>query len=107
MVEVREEGDSLPKQRGLVESIVLFNTLAIAERFPPGLVKRWPGYALARAAESPRNLLHVLAGSEGTLAGIFSAELKLVPMPEERGVEFALFLIRWLRQCRRRRNCFI
>ncbi|HUE36128.1 MAG TPA: FAD-linked oxidase C-terminal domain-containing protein [Candidatus Acidoferrum sp.] len=91
MVEVREEGDSLPKQRGLVESIVLFNTLAIAERFPPGLVKRWPGYALARAAESPRNLLHILAGSEGTLAGIFSAELKLVPMPEERGVGLLFF----------------
>ena len=91
VVEVTAESDSLPKQRGLVESIVLFNTLAIAERFPPGLVKRWPGYALARAAEAPRNLLHILSGSEGTLAGIISAELKLVPVPEERGVGLLFF----------------
>ena len=91
IVEVSEEGDSLPKQRGLVESIVTFNEVAILERFPAGLVKRWPGYALARAAENPRNLLQILSGSEGTLAGIFSAELKLVPVPEERGVGLLFF----------------
>src|SRR5215469_4412565 len=44
MVEVREDGDSLQKQRMLIESIVSFNSLAIAEHFPPGLLKRWPGY---------------------------------------------------------------
>jgi FAD/FMN-containing dehydrogenase/Fe-S oxidoreductase len=91
IVEVGEEGDSLPKQRGLVESIIEFNTMAIAERFPAGLVKRWPGYALARAAENPKNLLRILSGSEGTLAAIFSAELKLVPVPEERGVGLLFF----------------
>ena len=91
IVNVSEEGDSLPKQRGLVESIVTFNEVAIRERFPAGLVKRWPGYALARAAENPRNLLQILSGSEGTLAGIFSAELKLVPVPEERGVGLLFF----------------
>jgi FAD/FMN-containing dehydrogenase/Fe-S oxidoreductase len=91
IVEVGETGDSLPKQRGLIESIVSFNELVIAERFPPGLVKRWPGYALARAAESPRNLIRILCGSEGTLAGIASAELKLVPVPEERGIGLIFF----------------
>jgi FAD/FMN-containing dehydrogenase/Fe-S oxidoreductase len=91
IVEVGEEGNSLPKQRSLVESIVTFNEVAIRERFPAGLVKRWPGYALARAAENPRNLLQILSGSEGTLAGIFSAELKLVPVPEERGVGLLFF----------------
>jgi len=91
VIEVREEGDSLPKQRGLVESIMTFNSLAIAERFPPGLVKRWPGYALARAAENPRNLLRILSGSEGTLAAIVSAELKVVPVPEERGMGLLFF----------------
>ena len=91
IVEVHETGDTLPKQRGLIESIVSFNELVIAERFPPGLVKRWPGYALARAAESPRNLTRILCGSEGTLAGITSAELKLVPVPEERGAGLIFF----------------
>jgi FAD/FMN-containing dehydrogenase/Fe-S oxidoreductase len=91
VIEVDEAADNLPRQRGLLESIATFNALAIAERFPPGLVKRWPGYALARAAENPRNLLQILSGSEGTLAGIFSAELKLVPLPEERGVGLLFF----------------
>jgi FAD/FMN-containing dehydrogenase/Fe-S oxidoreductase len=91
MVEVREDCDSLPRQRGLIESIVSFNELAIAEHFPPGLLKRWPGYALARMAENPSNLLRILSGSEGTLAAITSAELKIVPLPDERGVGLFFF----------------
>jgi FAD/FMN-containing dehydrogenase/Fe-S oxidoreductase len=91
VIEVGDSGDALPKQRGLIESIVMFNTLAIAERFPPGLVKRWPGYALERVAENPKNLLKILSGSEGTLAAIISAELKVVPLPEERGVGLIFF----------------
>ncbi len=54
-------------------------------------MKRWPGYALARAAENPANLLRILSGSEGTLAAITSAELKIVPLPEERGVGLFFF----------------
>jgi len=91
MVEVGENGNSLPRQRALIESIVTFNELAITEQFPPGLLKRWPGYALARAAENPTNLLRILTGSEGTLAAITSAELKIVPLPEERGVGLFFF----------------
>ena len=91
IVEVGESGDSLHKQRSLIESIVSFNSLVIAEHFPPGLLKRWPGYALARAMENPANLLRILCGSEGTLAAITSAELKIVPIPEERGVGLFFF----------------
>lgn len=91
IVEVGEGGDSLPKQRSLIESIVTFNSLVISECFPPGLLKRWPGYALARAVENPTNLLRILSGSEGTLAAITSAELKIVPVPEERGVGLIFF----------------
>jgi FAD/FMN-containing dehydrogenase/Fe-S oxidoreductase len=91
VIEVTADSDALPKQRSLLESLVMFNTLAIAERFQPGLVKRWPGYALARAMENPTNLLQILSGSEGTLAAIISAELKVVPVPEERGVGLLFF----------------
>ena len=91
MVEVLENGDSLPRQRTLIESIVTFNALAISEQFPPGLLKRWPGYALARASENPSNLLRILSGSEGTLAAITAAELKIVPLPDERGVGLFFF----------------
>lgn len=83
--------DTLPKQRELVASLAEFNSLQIAEQFPPGLLKRWPGYALARAAGEPDNLVQILCGSEGTLAGIISAELKIVPLPAERGVGLLFF----------------
>ena len=33
----------------------------------------------------------ILCGSEGTLAGIFSAELNIVPLPAERGVGLIFF----------------
>ncbi|HUA66070.1 MAG TPA: FAD-linked oxidase C-terminal domain-containing protein, partial [Alphaproteobacteria bacterium] len=45
----------------------------------------------ARAAENPANLLRILTGSEGTLAAITSAELKIVPLPDERGVGLFFF----------------
>jgi FAD/FMN-containing dehydrogenase/Fe-S oxidoreductase len=82
---------SLRRQRALVEDLVALNSLLIAEQFPPGLLKRWPGYGLARAAEQPGSLIPILCGSEGTLAGIFSAELNLVPLPPERGVGIIFF----------------
>ncbi|MGD0253840.1 MAG: FAD-binding oxidoreductase, partial [Verrucomicrobiota bacterium] len=91
VVKVGPGHDSLPRQRDLLEDMVSFNSLAIAGRFPEGLLKRWPGYALARLASEPNNLLHILAGSEGTLAGIISAELKVVPLPTERGVGLLFF----------------
>src|SRR5581483_4115616 len=39
---------TLPHQRDLVEDLVQLNSLLIAEHFPPGLVKRRPGYGLDR-----------------------------------------------------------
>jgi FAD/FMN-containing dehydrogenase len=83
--------ESLHEQRHLVEDLVSLNSLQITERFPPGLLKRWPGYGLARALQQPGNLVPILCGSEGTLAAIFSAELRLVPLPEERGVGLIFF----------------
>ncbi|MFM2295050.1 MAG: Anaerobic glycerol-3-phosphate dehydrogenase subunit, partial [Verrucomicrobiota bacterium] len=91
IVSVRADNDTLAAQRELLESLVTFNALTIAERLPPGLIKRRPGYALDRAVHSPRNLLHLLAGSEGTLAAITSAELKLVPLPRVRGLAVICF----------------
>src|SRR5208282_849401 len=91
IVRVGPGHDTLPQQRALLEDMVFLNSLAIAGCFPEGLLKRWPGYALARLASEPGNLLHLLAGSEGTLAGIISAELTIVPLPENRGVGLLFF----------------
>jgi len=83
--------ESLRRQRTVVDDLLALNSLLISETFPPGLLKRWPGYGLARAVEQPGNLVPLLCGSEGTLAGIFSAELNLVRLPEERGVGLIFF----------------
>jgi len=83
--------DPLPGPRELMENLAMFNGLEIREHFRPGLLKRWPGYALERAAAEPGNLVHLIAGSEGTLAAIVSAELKLVPTPDELGLGLIFF----------------
>src|SRR2546423_10086960 len=63
----------------------------MAERWPPGLLKRWPGYGIERFSRAPNNLNEILAGSEGTLAAIFSAELKISPLPREKGLGLLFF----------------
>ncbi len=90
-VKIGEHLETLKKQHHLVEDLVALNSLQITERFPAGLLKRWPGYGLARAMEKPKSLLPILCGSEGTLCGIFSAELRIVPLPAERGVGLLFF----------------
>ncbi|SPE56717.1 FAD linked oxidase domain protein (fragment) [Verrucomicrobia bacterium] len=44
--------DTLRKQRELVADLVYFHALEIAERLPGGLLKRRPGYGLARCASA-------------------------------------------------------
>jgi FAD/FMN-containing dehydrogenase/Fe-S oxidoreductase len=83
--------ETLRRQRTLIDDLLALNELLIREQFPPGLLKRWPGYGLARALERPGDLVPILCGSEGTLAGIFSAELNVVRLPEERGVGLLFF----------------
>src|SRR5438552_16975966 len=63
----------------------------MAERWPPGLIKRWPGYGIERFLRAPNDLTNILAGSEGTLAAIFSAELKISPLPCEKGLGLIFF----------------
>lgn len=83
--------DSLPQQRELVQDLVHLNSLLIEERFPEGLAKRWPGYALDRCLREPGNLISLLCGSEGTLGAIIAAELRIVPLPREKGLALLFF----------------
>ncbi|MGA2555033.1 MAG: FAD-linked oxidase C-terminal domain-containing protein [Verrucomicrobiota bacterium] len=83
--------DSLAAQRRLLAQLIRDHAAAIHEHFPPGLLKRRPGYALDRFLLDPDNLSHLLTGSEGTLAAIASAELKIVPLPKTRGLGLILF----------------
>ena len=47
--------ETLRRQRTVVEDLVSLNELLISEQFPAGLLKRWPGYGLARAVAQPRS----------------------------------------------------
>jgi len=91
VLKVGPEHDTLKVQRAMLEDLAMLNGLQIGERFPAGLLKRWPGYALDRVLREPTNLINVLAGSEGTLAAITSAVLKVVPTPDEIGLALIFF----------------
>src|SRR5580765_3020611 len=83
--------ESLVCEQAKIEKLVRAATTEMAERWPPGLIKRWPGYGIERFLRVPNDLTHILAGSEGTLAAIFSAELKISPLPREKGVGLIFF----------------
>src|SRR5437773_1255213 len=82
---------SLHSERAKIDNLIRAKSAEMAERWPPGLLKRWPGYGIERFLRAPNNLADILAGSEGTLAAIFSAELKISPLPREKGLGLIFF----------------
>ena len=82
---------SLGGERAKIEHLVCAARSEMAERWPPGLIKRWPGYGIERFLRAPNDLTNILAGSEGTLAAIFSAELRISPLPREKGLGLIFF----------------
>ncbi|MBO0694532.1 MAG: FAD-binding oxidoreductase, partial [Verrucomicrobia bacterium] len=83
--------ESLHIERAKIENLIRAKSAEMAERWPPGLIKRWPGYGIERFLRAPSDLTNILAGSEGTLAAIFSAELKISPLPREKGLGLIFF----------------
>jgi FAD/FMN-containing dehydrogenase/Fe-S oxidoreductase len=83
--------DSLRPEMEIIQRLVRGCETAIAKRMPPGILKRWPGYGLERFGRASSNLAEIMAGSEGTLAAIFSAELKISPLPREKGLGLLFF----------------
>jgi FAD/FMN-containing dehydrogenase/Fe-S oxidoreductase len=83
--------ETLRAERDRIDNLIRAHVREIRERMPPGLMKRWPGYGLERFLRAPGNLSEILAGSEGTLAAIFSAELKISPLPGEKGLGLIFF----------------
>src|SRR6266705_1365502 len=83
--------EALHAERAKIEYLIREATAEMAERWPPGLIKRWPGYGIERFLRAPNDLTNILAGSEGTLAAIFSAELKISPLPHEKGLGLIFF----------------
>ena len=91
IAKIGSQGSPLEGERAQIERLLHQQSAEMAERWPPGMIKRWPGYGLNRFLRSPQNLNEILAGSEGTLAAIFSAELKISPLPREKGLGLIFF----------------
>lgn len=89
--EIGAAHESLRSERGKIDNLIRAKAAEMAERWPPGLLKRWPGYGIERFLRAPNTLTDILAGSEGTLAAIFSAELKISPLPDEKGLGLIFF----------------
>ena len=83
--------ESLCSERAEIENLIRARSAEMTKRWPPGLIKRWPGYGIERFLRAPNDLTNIFAGSEGTLAAIFSAELKISPLPSEKGLGLIFF----------------
>ncbi len=82
---------ALDPQRRLIDALIRRHSAGIDDRMPPGLLKRRPGYGLDRYVRRGGNLNDILSGSEGTLAAIASAELRIVPLPRQKGLGLIFF----------------
>lgn len=85
-----EQANTLAQRESLAK-LVREHAAAVHEHCTPELLKRRPGYGFDRFLRQPENMSHLFAGSEGTLAAIISAELKIVPLPKTKGVGLIFF----------------
>ncbi|HIJ65458.1 MAG TPA: FAD-binding protein [Candidatus Hydrogenedentes bacterium] len=83
--------DALPELSVGLDHLLERHAPAIAERCPPGLLKRWPGYGLDRYLHAKGDLTRIVGGSEGTLAAVTSAKLELAPLPARKGIGLVFF----------------
>ncbi|MFN2475976.1 MAG: FAD-binding and (Fe-S)-binding domain-containing protein [Chthoniobacterales bacterium] len=88
---IGDGASALAEQQRFVSHLLQRNAAEIDEWMPSGLLKRWPGYGIDRFLRKAPTLTNILAGSEGTLAAIFSAELNIVPLPREKGLGLIFF----------------
>lgn len=91
LVTIGKEHDALPEIHREIARLVEESRSQIDDRMPEGLLKRWPGYGFDRWLRGSPDLTKVLAGSEGTLACILSAELSLSPLPARKGLGVICF----------------
>jgi FAD/FMN-containing dehydrogenase/Fe-S oxidoreductase len=88
---VGRDGAGLETLRDEVDRVVATHAAAIADRLPDLLVKHWPGYGLDEVLRHPGDLTRLLCGSEGTLAAVSSAVLRVVPLPTRRSLGIVFF----------------
>lgn len=86
------DGTRATLRRGAAAPPALEAARPLAAGFrPPALLRRVSGYALDALAGDDPDWPRLLCGSEGTLAVIRGAELRLVPRPQARGLALMSF----------------
>jgi FAD/FMN-containing dehydrogenase/Fe-S oxidoreductase len=86
------DGTRATLRRGAPAPEALEAARPLADGFrPPGLLRRVSGYALDALAGDDPDWPRLVCGSEGTLAVIRAAELRLVPRPPARGLALMSF----------------
>lgn len=90
-VSVSADSDALAHWRGEIATLLDAHRDQIDDRMPPWLMKRWPGYGIDRWLRQGPDLSRLLGGSEGTLAVITGATLKLSPLPKRKGLGAVCF----------------
>ena len=88
---IGRERAGLENEKAAIATLVEQAGPEIMARMPAGLLKRWAGYGVERALRSPGHLPDIIAGSEGTLAAIASAHLRIVPLPKNKGLALLFF----------------
>jgi len=88
---IGKEADGLPGLRAEAERILDGYAEVIAASLHAGLLKRWPGYGLDRYLRNGKDPTRLIGGSEGTLAGVTSAVLNVVPLPAGKGLGVIFF----------------
>lgn len=91
VVNVGEGFDPLPEIRAAVDGVVQKHAELIRDRLHDRIPKRWPGYGFDRYLKAPGDLAKIVAGSEGTLCAVMTAELNLVPLPKRRALGVLFF----------------
>jgi FAD/FMN-containing dehydrogenase/Fe-S oxidoreductase len=86
-----KETPDLATARCQLSSLVGTHAGEIMERMPPGMRKRWPGYGIERFLRLHEDLNPLFCGSEGTLAAVVSAELRIVPLPKKKALAVVMF----------------
>lgn len=91
LIQTQPESGSLSEKASLIGQLVKQNDEELERIRNSDIIKRWPGYALHSWPSEGTNWPALLAGSEGTLVGVVEAELKVVPLPKEKGLGLVHF----------------
>jgi FAD/FMN-containing dehydrogenase/Fe-S oxidoreductase len=85
---------ALPRIMEPLDRLIAGQAQNIRERFHDGICKRWPGYGVdryLRVRDMGPDPVKLMGGSEGTLALLCFATLRLMPLPKSKGLGLIFF----------------